>query len=635
MVVIGGLGSVPGALLGALFVRGVTWWLPVEWQILATGAGHARRAARVPRRARRRVRRPPRRRSSGGSARRVAASRAPALTGRPPCRRRPSSDARRSCVAATGRRRRALAGARARRRVRRRARCSPASTSTSRAGEIVALLGTNGSGKSTLLARGRPACVRRADGRVTIDGRDTTRTRAERRRRARRRRRRRAATGCSRRSRSREHLRLATLARARPHGAPTATSREALDAVPGARRHGPHEHGRRPLGRRAAACSRSRWRWSARPDCCSSTSCRSGSRPRSTERVVDAPAASCATPGTTVVVVEQSLDLARRARRPRVLPRPRRRPLRGRAGRTCSSARPRPRRVPRRHGRDRRPSPRRTAESPRPTRGAAARASTGSASASAASSRSTTCRFTVARGEIVGCDRANGAGKTTLFDVLSGFVPPTPARSRSGPGDGPVIDARRTCPPYRRARARPRPLVPGRSAVPRAHRPRDDRGRAANMPCACRDPVAAALHLPAVARSEAAVRAPRRRARRRCSRLGAYADRVRHELSTGTRRIVDLACVLAHEPSVLLLDEPSSGLAQREAEALAPLLVDVRDSLGDQPARGRARPRRCSATSPTAWSPSTSAGSSPPGDPDAVLARPRRGPVVPGLLTPP
>ena len=39
MVVIGGLGSIPGALLGALFVRGVTWWLPVEWQIVATGAG--------------------------------------------------------------------------------------------------------------------------------------------------------------------------------------------------------------------------------------------------------------------------------------------------------------------------------------------------------------------------------------------------------------------------------------------------------------------------------------------------------------------------------------------------------------------------------------------------------------------
>ena len=39
MVVIGGLGSIPGALLGALYVRGVTWALPVDWQILATGAG--------------------------------------------------------------------------------------------------------------------------------------------------------------------------------------------------------------------------------------------------------------------------------------------------------------------------------------------------------------------------------------------------------------------------------------------------------------------------------------------------------------------------------------------------------------------------------------------------------------------
>ncbi len=39
MVVVGGLGSVPGALLGALFVRGVVWWLPVDWQILATGLG--------------------------------------------------------------------------------------------------------------------------------------------------------------------------------------------------------------------------------------------------------------------------------------------------------------------------------------------------------------------------------------------------------------------------------------------------------------------------------------------------------------------------------------------------------------------------------------------------------------------
>ena len=63
-------------------------------------------------------------------------------------------------------------------------------------------------------------------------------------------------------------------------------------------------------------------------------------------------------------------------------------------------------------------------------------------------------------------------------------------------------------------------------------------------------------------------------------RLEAYADKFVGELSTGTRRIVDLACVLAHKPSVLLLDEPSSGIAQRETEALAPVLLDIRDKTG-------------------------------------------------------
>jgi ABC-type branched-subunit amino acid transport system ATPase component len=37
---------------------------------------------------------------------------------------------------------------------------------------------------------------------------------------------------------------------------------------------------------------------------------------------------------------------------------------------------------------------------------------------------------------------------------------------------------------------------------------------------------------------------------------------------------------VAQGPSVILLDEPSSGIAQREAEALAPLLRQVRDELG-------------------------------------------------------
>jgi branched-chain amino acid transport system permease protein len=39
MVVIGGLGSLPGALLGATYVHGVDFFLPLEWQFLATGVG--------------------------------------------------------------------------------------------------------------------------------------------------------------------------------------------------------------------------------------------------------------------------------------------------------------------------------------------------------------------------------------------------------------------------------------------------------------------------------------------------------------------------------------------------------------------------------------------------------------------
>jgi ABC-type branched-subunit amino acid transport system ATPase component len=62
--------------------------------------------------------------------------------------------------------------------------------------------------------------------------------------------------------------------------------------------------------------------------------------------------------------------------------------------------------------------------------------------------------------------------------------------------------------------------------------------------------------------------------------LGPYRNKLIKELSTGTRRIVDLACVMIQRPSVVLLDEPSSGIAQRETEALGPLLVGLRDRLG-------------------------------------------------------
>jgi ABC-type branched-subunit amino acid transport system ATPase component len=62
--------------------------------------------------------------------------------------------------------------------------------------------------------------------------------------------------------------------------------------------------------------------------------------------------------------------------------------------------------------------------------------------------------------------------------------------------------------------------------------------------------------------------------------LGAFRDKFVAELSTGSRRIVDLAMSIAHDPTVLLLDEPSSGIAQRETEALGPLLRRIQHETG-------------------------------------------------------
>jgi hypothetical protein len=39
MVVIGGMGSMAGAVLGALYVRGTQYFLPAQYQLLVTGVG--------------------------------------------------------------------------------------------------------------------------------------------------------------------------------------------------------------------------------------------------------------------------------------------------------------------------------------------------------------------------------------------------------------------------------------------------------------------------------------------------------------------------------------------------------------------------------------------------------------------
>lgn len=62
--------------------------------------------------------------------------------------------------------------------------------------------------------------------------------------------------------------------------------------------------------------------------------------------------------------------------------------------------------------------------------------------------------------------------------------------------------------------------------------------------------------------------------------LGRYADSFISDLSTGTRRIVELAGLLAVDAKVLCLDEPTAGVAQRETEAFGPLIQEIRRELG-------------------------------------------------------
>jgi len=184
--------------------------------------------------------------------------------------------------------------------------------------------------------------------------------------------------------------------------------------------------------------------------------------------------------------------------------------------------------------------------------------------------------FDVGRAEILGFIGPNGAGKTTLFDVICGFLPSDGGTIRLTTDGGSSELARRSA----QSRAQ---LGLGRSFQDGRLFPaltvQETIAVALETHVKVRDPLAAALHLPMVMRSE-------KRVRLRVDELvdmvglGAFRDKFVHELSTGSRRIVDLACMLAHEPSVLLLDEPSSGIAQREAEALGPLLTRVRDTLG-------------------------------------------------------
>ena len=174
-------------------------------------------------------------------------------------------------------------------------------------------------------------------------------------------------------------------------------------------------------------------------------------------------------------------------------------------------------------------------------------------------------------GEIVGVIGPNGAGKTTLFDCLSGFVA---CAGRVFVQGAEVTGA---APHLRAAAGLGRSFQDARMF--HTMTVLDALRVASELRMTHSGALSSLFSLPP---SRASEKLAMRRALEMVELmgLGGYRDKLIKELSTGTRRIVDIASVMIRRPAVVLFDEPSSGIAQKEAEALGPLLVSIRDRLG-------------------------------------------------------
>jgi branched-chain amino acid transport system ATP-binding protein len=175
------------------------------------------------------------------------------------------------------------------------------------------------------------------------------------------------------------------------------------------------------------------------------------------------------------------------------------------------------------------------------------------------------------RGEVLGLLGPNGAGKTTIFELLSGERRATRGRITMGEDDITSWPAYRRAArglgrSFQAARLWPGLTVHESVMVAIAHHTASP-GAAAAMLC-----------LPTVRSSE-------RRLRQAADEvleplgLAQYSDQLTSDLSTGVRRLLELAVIFAMGPSIVLLDEPSAGLAQAETEAMAPVLLETKRRL--------------------------------------------------------
>ena len=166
-------------------------------------------------------------------------------------------------------------------------------------------------------------------------------------------------------------------------------------------------------------------------------------------------------------------------------------------------------------------------------------------------------------GSLVGLVGPNGSGKTTLLDAVSGLVRCTEGSVSFDNED--IVDY---LPEERSHLGMVRSfqdcrLYPELTVEDALLVCEDARHRS--------DVVSTTLQLPWARRAE---KVKREAVDRVISSFGLerFRNHRTNQLSTGTRRVVDLASIVLSAPRLLLLDEPTAGIAQREAEAFIPLL---------------------------------------------------------------
>jgi ABC-type branched-subunit amino acid transport system ATPase component len=186
--------------------------------------------------------------------------------------------------------------------------------------------------------------------------------------------------------------------------------------------------------------------------------------------------------------------------------------------------------------------------------------------------------FSARTGEVLGVMGPNGAGKTTLFNVISGV-------QRPSSGEVSLRGVRLTGQSVEDVASRgvtrtfQTPVMfwglTVRESVEVALAAREFGGT--YPPAPFRELAPCGLGSPGRRRAEAALR---ERADALLDRAGiaAMADRATESLAFGEERLLELARALAVEPTVLLLDEPLSGLNPDEVEAVIASIRAARDA---------------------------------------------------------